>query len=267
MPDNPNKIAFFYGPILLAGALGTEGIEDIDFCVQERGEFDNVPSPPIPVIVAGAQKMDEYLRPADKPGEFVMDGAVLRRFDTDRSADIRLIPFYMMHYQRYMVYWDIYSRQDWEKRKEQFEKEQAEIRALEARTIDHIIPGQMQPERDHNFKGENTYKGLFRDRHWRDARSGGWFSFEMKVSPDTPVVLSCMYWGSDGPGRDFDILVDDTKIATERLNQNQPGQFFNVLYDVPVELTKSKEKITVRFKAHSWRTAGGLFECRTMNKQ
>jgi DUF1680 family protein len=267
MPDNPKKIAFFYGPVLLAGALGTDGIEDIDPHAGKRNKFDNVPSPPIPVIVYDDGKISEYIRPASESGRFVMDGSVLKILGSDSTGDMRLIPFYMMHYQRYMVYWDIYSRQDWEKRKEQFEKEQAEIRALQARTIDHFIPGQMQPERDHNFKGENTHKGLFRNRHWRDARSGGWFSFEMKVSADAAVVLSCMYWGSDGPGRDFDILIDDQKIATEHLNQNQPGQFFNVVYDIPVELTKNKEKITVKFKAHSWRTAGGLFECRTLKKQ
>jgi len=267
MPDNPNKVAFFYGPVLLAGALGTEGIEEVDPHAQERGKFDNFPSPPIPVIVAADKKIDEYIKPAGEPGRFIVDGSMLKMLGTESTTDIKLIPFYMMHYQRYMVYWDIYNRQDWEKRKEQFEREQAEIRALEARTIDHIVPGQMQPERDHNFKGEDTHNGLFRNRHWRDARSGGWFSFEMKVSPDAPVVLSCMYWGSDGPGRDFDILVDDKKIATEHLNQNQPGQFFNVVYDIPVELTRNREKVTVKFKAHSWRTAGGLFECRTMKKQ
>ncbi|GAJ22849.1 unnamed protein product, partial [marine sediment metagenome] len=48
---------------------------------------------------------------------------------------------------------------------------------LEARTIDHIVLGRMQPERDHNFKGEKANKGIFRSRHWRDARGGGWFSF------------------------------------------------------------------------------------------
>jgi len=135
MPDNPNKIAFFYGPMLLAGALGTEGIEDVDPHVQKRGKFDNVPSPPIPVIVAGDKKMDEYLKPAGEPGIFILDGSMLKMPGTDNTADMKLIPFYMMHYQRYMVYWDMYSRKDWEKRKEQFEAEQAEIRALEARTM------------------------------------------------------------------------------------------------------------------------------------
>ncbi|MCK4292598.1 MAG: glycoside hydrolase family 127 protein [Planctomycetes bacterium] len=266
MPDNPNKVAFFYGPVLLAGALGIDGIEDIDPHAENRGKFDQVPSPPIPVLVAGEKRIEDYLRARGEPGTFVMTGSVLRTPGVDKSEDMRLIPFYKMHYQRYMVYWDRFSQEDWKAMKDRFGAERAEGKALEARTIDHIVLGQMQPERDHEFKGENTHKGLFRNRHWRDARSGGWFSFEMKVLPDTPVRLACLYWGSDGPDRDFDILIDDKKIATEDLNQNHPGRFFTETYDIPAELTKGKTRVTVKFKAHAWRTAGGLYECRTMKK-
>ncbi len=267
MPDDPNKVAFFYGPILLAGALGLEGIEDIDPHAEERAKFDHVPTPAIPVIIAADKTIDEYIKPGETPGTFVMDGSILRMPGTDKTGDMTLIPFYKMHYQRYTIYWDAFGQEQWKQMKDRFEAEQAKIRAMQASTIDHIVLGQMQPERDHNFKGENTNMGLFRNHPWRDARSGGWFNFEMKVAPDTPVELSCMYWGSDGPGRDFDILVDDERITTEHLNQNQPGQFFNVTYDIPAELTKDKDKITVKFKAHPWRTAGGLYECRTMKKQ
>jgi len=267
MPDNPSKVAFFYGPTLLAGALGTEGIENTDPHAERRDKFDHVPSPPIPVIVAGGRNIDEYVKPHAEPGSFVIDGSVLKTPGTDETHNLNLIPFYKMHYQRYIVYWDMFSPAEWKRMKDRFEAEQAAIQAGQARTIDHIVLGRMQPERDHNFTGKNTNTGIFRNHQWRDARAGGWFSFEMKVVPDAPVELACMYWGSDGPGRDFDILVDDKKIATEHLNQNQPGQFFNVTYDIPTDLTKDKDKITVKFRAHSWRTAGGLYECRTMKKE
>jgi hypothetical protein len=266
MPDDPRKVAFFSGPILLAGALGKEGIEDIDPHAEKRNKFDHVSSPPIPVLVVGDRTTNEYIRPTDEPGTFVIDRSALKTPGSDKAEDITLIPFYKMHYQRYLVYWDLFSREDWARIKDEFEAEQARIKAVEANTIDHMVPGRMQDERDHNLEGEKTYKGLFRDRHWRDARGGGWFSFEMKVVPDMPAKLVCVYWGSDGPGRDFDILVDDDKIASEHLNQNHPGQFFTAMYDIPEQLTKGKNKVTIKFKAHPWRTAGGLFECRTIRK-
>ncbi len=266
MPDNPNKVAFFSGPVLLAGALGTEGIEDIDLHVEKRVKFDHVPSPPFPVIVTGDRTSYDYIKPTGEPGTFVIDHSALKTPGGNETTDITLIPFYKMHYQRYMVYWDLFSQKDWAQMKDRFEAEQAGIRAAQAGTIDHIVLGRMQDERDHNFDGEKTYKGLFRNRHWRDARDGGWFSFQMKVMPDMPVKLVCMYWGSDGPGRDFDIIVDDSKIASEHLNQNHPGRFFAVMYDIPEQLTKGRNKVTVKFKAHPWRSAGGVYECRIIKK-
>ena len=266
MPDNPNKVAFFNGPILLAGALGTDGIEDIDPHAEKRVKFDHVPSPPFPVIVTGDKASYDYIKPTGEPGTYVIDHSVLKTPGSDDAKDITLIPFYKMHYQRYMVYWDLFSQKDWSQMKDRFKAEQARIRAAEAGTIDHIVLGRMQDERDHNFDGEKTYKGLFRNRHWRDARDGGWFSFEMKVMPDMPVRLVCMYWGSDGPGRDFDIIVDDSKIASEHLNQNHPSRFFTVMYDIPEQLTRGKNKVTVKFKAHPWRSAGGVYECRIIQK-
>ncbi|MBN2269237.1 MAG: glycoside hydrolase family 127 protein [Sedimentisphaerales bacterium] len=182
MPDDPNKVAFFYGPTLLAGALGKEGIEDIDPHAEERAKFDQVSSPPIPVLVADGRAVEDYIKPGDSPGTFTVSKSVLRMPGLDTTGEVTLIPFYKMHYQRYMVYWDIFTPQQWKQTKEQFEAERERIRALEAATIDQMIH----------------------------------------------------------------------------------GQFFTVTYEIPSELTKDKTEITVKFKAHQWRTAGGLFECRTV---
>ncbi|MBN2139086.1 MAG: glycoside hydrolase family 127 protein [Sedimentisphaerales bacterium] len=267
MPDDPRKGAFFYGPTLLAGQLGKEGIEDIDPYARQRAKYDHTPTPPMPVIVADSGAIDNYIKPAGRIANFTIDSAVLRTLGRPDQADITLIPFYRMHHQRYIVYWDIFTPEQWRQTKEQFEADKALADALEDATIDCFIPGQMQPERDHNFKGEGTERGIHLNRSWRDARSGGFFSFEMKVLPDTPVQLACLYWGSDGPGRDFDILIDGHKIATEHLNQNYPGRFFTATYDIPGELMREKRNVTVKFQAHQYRMAGGLFECRTIKAQ
>jgi len=126
LPDDPNKIAFFYGPILLAGALGTEGIEDIDLHVKERDKYDEVPTPAIPVIIAADKKINDYIKPGKTPGTFIMDGSVLRTPGADKTDDITLIPFYKMHYQRYMVYWDVFDQEQWKQMKNRFEAEQAQ---------------------------------------------------------------------------------------------------------------------------------------------
>jgi hypothetical protein len=86
----------------------------------------------------------------------------------------------------------------------------------------------------------------------------------MKVDTAVPMQLSCTYWGSDGGGRVFDILVDGAKIATERLQNNRPGEFVDKAYDIPASLVSGKSKVTVRFQAQGNAIAGGVFEIRIL---
>ena len=72
------------------------------------------------------------------------------------------------------------------------------------------------------------------------------------------------YWGSDSGDREFDILVDDQKIATQRLENNQPDKFYDQVYRLPADLLKGKQTITVKFQAHPAETAGGVFAARVM---
>jgi hypothetical protein len=85
-------------------------------------------------------------------------------------------------------------------------------------------------------------------RKMREARRNGWFSFEMAVDPARPTELVCTYWGGQA-NRSFDVLVDNVKIATQTLNQDKPGEPFDVTYALPVELTAGKQKITVKLQA------------------
>jgi hypothetical protein len=117
-------------------------------------------------------------------------------------------------------------------------------------------------ERAHSQQGETTYSGTAFGRRWRDARGGGWFSYDMKAPPGEAVCLIVTYWGGDSGNRTFDILVDGEKIATQKLTARRPGKFMDVTYAVPPALAAGKEKVTVRFQAHPGKIAGGVFGCR-----
>ena len=54
------------------------------------------------------------------------------------------------------------------------------------------------------------------------------------------------------------------KIATQKLNNNRPDQFYDEVHPLPEKLTQGKERVTVRFQAHPGNTAGGVFGVRTM---
>jgi uncharacterized protein len=124
----------------------------------------------------------------------------------------------------------------------------------------------MQPERDHQLKGEKTESGDFSSRKWRHATDGGWFSFVLKTAGDVPQDLVLTYWGSDRGNRVFDILVDGTKLATQTLENNKPEVFFDQSYTLPAELIKGKKTITVKLQAHPGKWAGGLYGARVVKR-
>jgi DUF1680 family protein len=244
MPDNPNRVALLYGPIVLAGALGAQDRE----------------APRIPVFVTNGKPLDQWLKSV--PGKTL----TYRTQGVGRPADVTLIPYYALHHQRYSVYWDLFTEAQWQRREAEYRAEQERLRELERRTVDQLAIGEMQPERDHNLQGEKTGAGDFQGRKWRHAIDGGWFSFEMKVLPDQPMDLVLTYWGSDVGGREFDILVDGEKIATQVLNNNLPDRFFDVTHPLPESLTRGKQRVTIRLQAHPGRMAGGLFGCRVVRR-
>jgi len=252
--DDKNLGVIMYGPLVLAGELGTRDMPK-NLRVGHNKQYSGDPVPPVPVFVA----------PSTDPAAWIekLDGPTLR-FKTrnvGKPADVMLIPLGRMHHQRYTVYWKFFTTADWAREQAARKAADLKLKELEASTIDKVTPS-TPGEKAHGFKGKGSGAGSAFGGKWRDARGGGWFSYEMKVSPDKPVSAMVKYWGSDGGGRIFDILVDDKKIATYELKGQKPGAFMDVTYPIPPQLTKGKKKVTIRFQAHPGRTAGGIFGLR-----
>ena len=244
MPDDHNRVAVMYGPIVLAGELGTDNDPDAN-------KFGYVP-----VMITDNKPIDEWIKPVDiKQLEFRTVGA-------GTPKDVTLYPFYKLFDKRYSVYWDIFTKDEWSRKKEEYEAEQERLRKIEAATIDFVQPGDSLLEKGHNLQGKNMDSGEAFDSQWRHAYDGGWFSYDMKVIADKQMALVCKYWGGDGGGRSFDILVDSVKVGTQSLTKSQPGRFFYATYLIPNGLTNGKEKVTVMFEPHKGDIAGGVFGVR-----
>jgi DUF1680 family protein len=243
MPDNPKRAAVLYGPLVLAADLG-----------------DPIAPPSrAPVLITNDRPVDAWVKPAGNPLEFQI-------LEAARPEPLTLRPFNTLHQNRYAVYFDRYTEEEWAVAEAAMRTEEQRLKDLEARTLDLFRVGEMQPERDHGLQGERTTSGDFLGRKWRHASDGGWFSFEMAVDPETASTLLLTYWGSDTGGREFDILVDGQKIATKKLEAPRPDQFFDEPYELPLELTRGKRRVTVRLQAHPGRTAGGLYGARTVRR-
>ena len=244
MPDNPNRIALLYGPLVLAGQLGKE-----------------MPDPiyGAPVLLTDSKNVQDWVQQASGPLQFKLKGA-------GKPNDVELAPFYKTYDQYYSVYWDYFSNSEWLARKAAYEEEKKKQKALDERTIDIMRLGEMQPERDHNLKAsELSYTEIALGRGGREVRKGGFFSFDMKVLPDVESILLLSYMGDD-KGRAFDILIDGTKIATQELKGGKTGKFFDVEYPIPFDLLKGKSKVEVKIQAHPDRTAGRVFSPRILRK-
>lgn len=235
LPDAPQRKALFVGPILLGGEV-------------PRDKTAN------PVLVAGDRKLDQILKP---DGELMFETV-----NVGKPQEIELKPFYAINKGTYNVYWDFFTEEQWKQREADYRAEQERLKALEARTTDTFAIGEMQAERDHELVGERTRSGEHNNHKWRDAFDGGHFEFTMKVDPQQRNELVCTYWGSDGNGREFDILVDGKVIATQKLEGEKPDQLFDVAYPVPAELTQGKQSVRIRLQGKPGKVAGGLFGVR-----
>ncbi len=259
LPDTEDYTAIFYGPVLLAGDLGHDGLDDQALLHQSLPVALLAPAARTPVLLtANAADIPGHLRPV--PGEAL----TFRLADIVRPGEVVLKPFYTLAAARYAVYWRLTTPEKYAGEVRAQGTAETRERELATHTLDRVTPGEQQPDVDHGVRMENSQAGVFRDRHYRDAWNGGWFSYTLGVSPDGPVKLRCTYWGGEGQERRFDILVDGQKIARETLHDNRPGEFFDVEYPLPAQATRGKSKVTVRFQAVPGGTAGGVFDLRVM---
>lgn len=135
---------------------------------------------------------------------------------------------------------------------------------IKARTIDVVVIGGRESERQHALAGNNMGDGEAFGHHWRHAVGGGWLSYRMKVEPQGQCAVFCTYWGGDGGNRRFEILVDGQNVGRQVLDVPKPGQFCGVEYPIPAELTRGKDHVTVKLQAEPGATAGGIFDLRIL---
>jgi DUF1680 family protein len=241
--DHPKRQAFMHGPLVLCAEVEMEK--------------------PLPAVVTtGGAILGGSDAVPGKPSTFQGSPEIYRFLGADSSRPVILEPFYKMHgARRYVVYWDLLTPAQWQTRQEDYQAEQARLKVLAARTVDRVSIGDARSERDHKFQGEKTDAGAFGGRNWRHATDGGWFAYTLKVLSDQPQELSVTYWGSDSGGREFDVLVDGTRLSTQKLENNRPEQFYDEVYPLPKELTSGKSSVTIRFQGQPGKTAGGVFGC------
>ncbi|MEP7324189.1 MAG: beta-L-arabinofuranosidase domain-containing protein [Saprospiraceae bacterium] len=242
MPDNPDRVSFKYGPLVLAADLGKS----------EPGELD------IPILPSEERSINHWLKKSSS------GNLAFELKNNTKSTSVELKPFYQVYDSYYNVYFDYMTTQQWDKVKSDHFAEIERIKNLESHTIDYIIPGKPEDEKKHNLtNSERSYVEDALGRPGREARSENYFQFELLVNPSVKNQLVLTYIGDD-KNRIWDILLDDTLLSTVDWKGGKTGKFYDLTYDLPTTLIDGKQKVMIKILANHGKTAGRIFGARTI---
>ena len=104
--DDKTLAVIMYGPLVLAGELGREGMPENDCCSGNTSHAGNM-APPVPVLVVDSEDPSTWIKRVE--GESLK----FRTSGAGKPEDVSLIPVANLHHQRYTVYWKTMSTEQW----------------------------------------------------------------------------------------------------------------------------------------------------------
>ena len=102
LPGSTDRAAIVYGPIVLAGKLGNQGITPgADLHINERtiGAVLNDPID-VPTLKGDLSQLPTKIKPTGAPLTFKTEGI-------GKPTDITLVPYYRIAHERYNLYWQL----------------------------------------------------------------------------------------------------------------------------------------------------------------
>lgn len=263
MPNLPQYIAIMYGPVLLGMKTGTEDLlnllaDDTRFGQYAAGE--QLPIDKAPFLIAkNVDEIAKDLVPVNgKPLHFKLTTRM------ENAIEGELQPFFEIHDSRYMMYWLALSEDGYKDYIANLAKSEAVRQALEARTVDKVQPGEQQPETDHAMKTDVSETGVTDGIFYRDARNGHYFSYKLYTGGNENLKLRLKFWGQDDwKTSEFDVYVDDTLAMS--INNSHKWlicEFKTEEYQLPAELLKGKQNVTIKFVAKPGKQIGQIYDVR-----
>jgi DUF1680 family protein len=101
IPDDPGLAAILYGPLVLAGELGTQDLDPKRIYSDDKILHGGFPTISVPEFAGDRNVLEKWIQPVrakDKPLTFRTVGA-------GHPEEVTLSPFYRLFNQRYNVYW------------------------------------------------------------------------------------------------------------------------------------------------------------------
>jgi uncharacterized protein len=253
--DNPSVSAILYGPIVLAGALGTEtmteemetglGWANVDRMVSQGAAIET------PSLAVPNADPNLWIKPVNgKPLTF-------RTAGVGKPADVILVPFYKLFGQRYAVYWNVYAPFEWKTLQESRP-------VLPAGVLDRVVVGDRVSDREHNFQAYRFQRGERLGRSWVKSQIS--VRYDLNADPSKTCALKCTYWGGEKDCT-FLLLVDGLPLAKQTLAGGKESEFTDITYPIPPELVKGKKRISIMLRAEGGKPTGELYQCELLSGQ
>lgn len=264
LPDHSPWIAFMYGPIVLAAKTDTMNMDNLiaekpGYTQYASGKLYSITDAPL-IVCNPNEIISKIKQEKDKVLTFTLSDIIY----PDKFKNLKLIPFYKLHDSRYMMYWETTLPQDLEKTIKTNIQKYMFTDITNSKTVDQVSPGEQQSEIDHNLESENSNTGIFNEKKWRDAY--GWFSYDFKDPKNIAASFQVTYCGKDF-NREFDIVLNDNVLITQKLDANKGETFYTVNYTIPDNYkTKASSGYTLKFIAKPNSVAGGVYNIVLLKK-
>ena len=296
--DNKNWVAFQYGPVVLAGAL-TDTNYKTNYSyggVKVRvANYDSDANAKAAVIPTGGESVTDWLKGikedglsgnlvrTDDPNEGARESLTFKFANVDGdAAGLELHPYYSTYKTTYAIYWDM-AEVDSDAYQQNILKKKTD--AANADLVSDAVDAfdnEFQQELAHNAaKSDDSSAGTYNGKQYRDAKAGGWFSYDLAVKAGQDNYLGVQYQ-SDDAGRTFSMIVDPTPVAdkskgevsanaktyTVKIENKGSKAFYWDVQQLPADLlAQAKDgKVRVLFKSTGG-LVGGVYGVRVQNAE
>lgn len=295
--ENPNWVAFRYGPVLLATELNRTNVDAtyVAGVLVRMSTADTSVSNDIVVGDSAAFKADIAQRLVRIDDGENLNGMTTMRFrlqGTDAaSAALTFEPYYSLYDARYAVYMNLIEP-DSPQAQALILKDKQQQRISET-TIDALTSfDNNNSEADKNYRSNKSAVGVWLGQGYRDGQmaTDAYFQYDMIVDPSLAKnYLGVRYFGGDS-GRTFSVYVNDVLLKNERITSAQGANSWYVQYDeipasviagIPGKDSYKRDQagryvldengqripvVTVRFQGNGTSYVGGVYGVYTASK-
>ncbi|GAB3816866.1 hypothetical protein GCM10028820_16850 [Tessaracoccus terricola] len=240
--ENPNWVAFKYGPVLLAAELSRENVEAdyVAGVLVRMSQADKSLSGDVVVEDAEAWKADiaeNLVRiPSEESGH---EGLRFQLRNVDPgAAELVFEPYYSLYEARYALYMTLITP-DSAEAQDKILREKEQLREAET-TIDSLTSfDNNNSEADKNYRASaNSTVGSFGGYSFRHAppEPDSWFSYQLAVDPQAEHNHLCvrLYGAGQDIGRTWDVLLDGQQFKREQVTDH--GGFYLQCDELPADV-------------------------------